>query len=485
MSEKPLNYDKAPFRGGGCDTTSSNCVIWNGPDIPSLGICKGDNITIAIHKLAVQIIQFKRYFNIDNYDMTCLVGKDCKPKDFQEFIQLLIDKICEKNNVETPSPTTPNTTQSSGSNEGDNIPIPQMFYYENEKGDTVRHMPLKHYVTTLGNKLVETVNIGRELVLSTRNLSNVVDELSNKPDPEIELPTVRIDGKDKELVEAIEDFDKEFKTYKEVLGTPIQLLSAISKESSKFNSIEKLNGRGNYGDVDNWVSGNNNNVAGSINNIWIMISDIYNYIKGIKKESPDICESINLEMKLDRVGDELRVSFTGDIPNGVFTTTPSVDLNIKDQSGNTITKSINVIEVYSSNTYIGFDISNEALNKNDVLLVEIPNVTFTNDIYYCGRYLNGTVGDYSCPELMTVIGKDKIDIFFAWLNNIGTVRIDLVDVVSDRIVDSKDIEVSRNGQYMFTFDNLTADSGYNLITKYKSNGVFVTCNEQSIKTLND
>jgi hypothetical protein len=85
---KPLNLDK-----GTCNPISSNCVIWGGPDIECINLCKGDTITDVTYKLALELCSIMETLNVTNYDLACL-NLACPPKDFNELIQAIIDKLC-------------------------------------------------------------------------------------------------------------------------------------------------------------------------------------------------------------------------------------------------------------------------------------------------------------------------------------------------------------------------------------------------------
>lgn len=87
---KPINTDQS-----GCSPISSNCIIWQGPDIECLKLCKGDTVSEVVYKLATELCDIMTTLKITSYDLTCLNLGSCEPKDFQELIQLLIDKICE------------------------------------------------------------------------------------------------------------------------------------------------------------------------------------------------------------------------------------------------------------------------------------------------------------------------------------------------------------------------------------------------------
>jgi hypothetical protein len=85
---KPLNLDKSA-----CSPTSSNCVIWGGPDIECINLCQGDTITDVTYKLALELCSIMDSLNVTNYDISCL-NIACQPKDFNELLQAIIDKLC-------------------------------------------------------------------------------------------------------------------------------------------------------------------------------------------------------------------------------------------------------------------------------------------------------------------------------------------------------------------------------------------------------
>ena len=42
---KPLNLDNSP-----CSPISSNCIVWQGPDIPCIHLCTGDTISDVVNR---------------------------------------------------------------------------------------------------------------------------------------------------------------------------------------------------------------------------------------------------------------------------------------------------------------------------------------------------------------------------------------------------------------------------------------------------
>jgi len=95
---KPLNADSQS-----CGTTlSSNCIIWQGNDIPCLNLCKGDTVSDVVFKLATEVCTIMETLDVTHYDLSCFSLTTCSPEDFHALIQLLIKRICalEKCNAE-------------------------------------------------------------------------------------------------------------------------------------------------------------------------------------------------------------------------------------------------------------------------------------------------------------------------------------------------------------------------------------------------
>ena len=81
----------------GCDAVSSNCVIWQGPDLPCVDICNGDSISAVLAALCDQLVILQDccnggggvVFNITNIDQSTLEGGPATT--LEELIQLIIN----------------------------------------------------------------------------------------------------------------------------------------------------------------------------------------------------------------------------------------------------------------------------------------------------------------------------------------------------------------------------------------------------------
>ena len=108
---KPLNLDNKP-----CSPISSNCVIWQGPDIPCIKLCTGDTVSDVVAKLATELCTVLDILNVTNYDLSCFNLTACGPNDFQALIQFLIEQICATETqvtiISDPATSPVNTTKS-------------------------------------------------------------------------------------------------------------------------------------------------------------------------------------------------------------------------------------------------------------------------------------------------------------------------------------------------------------------------------------
>ncbi len=86
----PINKKNGP-----CDPISSNCVIWQGPDLPCVDICNGDSISAVIAGLCDQLVILQNGsgggIHIDQINQTTLNGGPATTET--ELIQLIIKKV--------------------------------------------------------------------------------------------------------------------------------------------------------------------------------------------------------------------------------------------------------------------------------------------------------------------------------------------------------------------------------------------------------
>lgn len=177
---KPLNLDNSP-----CSPVSSNCVIWQGPNIDCISLCTGDSISTVIYNLATELCTIMNQLDLTNLDLTCLQVGNNPPDTFSELIQLLINKICNAG-TGTPGPaalTDPCPTNCI-------VPIADCF----KTSATQTTMLLLDYVQMIGQKVCSLVDQIGTINTTITNIDNRVTELETKPAPEpYVLPSFTVD----------------------------------------------------------------------------------------------------------------------------------------------------------------------------------------------------------------------------------------------------------------------------------------------------
>jgi len=167
---KPLNLDNSP-----CSPISSNCVIWQGPNIDCIKLCKGDTVSDVVYKLATELCTVMDTLNVTNYDLSCFNLTSCLPEDFQALINFLITKICELENI--PAQTNNNTNDISSYL----IAVPDCL-----GGGS---LTLPTYVHTLATKICDLVNDVNELENSVNSLNIRVTALEGATPPSYTTPS--------------------------------------------------------------------------------------------------------------------------------------------------------------------------------------------------------------------------------------------------------------------------------------------------------
>ena len=137
----------------GCDNISSNCVVWQGPDITCIDLCTGDTITDVTHKLATKVCKLitdgvTSNPSLTGLDLTCLNIPGITPTDLVPVLQAMVVQIC----ANTGSGQVPNSSSSAStrSQVQDNLPImtlPACLQYNDAHGNPVTTLRLDLFAT--------------------------------------------------------------------------------------------------------------------------------------------------------------------------------------------------------------------------------------------------------------------------------------------------------------------------------------------------
>jgi hypothetical protein len=274
---KPLNLDNRP-----CSPISSNCVIWQGPELTCINLCKGDTISDVVANLATELCNVLDQLNVSNYDLTCFGITACGPANFEALIKLLIEKICELEGLPT------NTPKSTGACPDCLVTVASCFI---QNGQTT--MQLLDYVNMIAEKVCGLISSINDLQQQINELTIRVEILENTPPPSFTVPTVTVScristlnpGQPYPIDVALQTFINDvWCPMSAALGTPSDLLSSYALPCS-FDTDVTTN--------PNWTA-SPTTLAQSITNLWITICDLYSIVSGIALNVQDT-NSVNLD----------------------------------------------------------------------------------------------------------------------------------------------------------------------------------------------
>ena len=275
---KPLNLDNSP-----CSPISSNCVIWQGPNIPCIKLCTGDTVSNVIFKLATELCTIIDQLNVTNYDLSCFNSTACPPSDFQALIQYLINQICESQGIST---TTTKSATVSGCPDCV-VSVAPCFVQGN-----ATTMQLSDYVLLIGNRICSLITEIQVLQDSIDNLVLITNSLQTQIDsiPAYQLPLITLEctigsftvGNQVPLDTLLDEFiNVVWCPYVAATGTSGELLSAVAQKCVLNTTLQLSNGNP-FSSNPNWILDSNYaTVADAINNLWVVLCDMRAYVTGI------------------------------------------------------------------------------------------------------------------------------------------------------------------------------------------------------------
>lgn len=265
---KPLNLDNSP-----CSPISSNCVIWQGPNIPCIKLCTGDTVSDVVHKLATELCNIMDLLDVNGYDLSCFDLASCKPQNIQELIQFLIEKICALEST----PTSTITTSPSGETL---VTVAPCFVV----GD-ITVMTVAEYAQAIGEKICNIIDQIAIINNQINNLDIRITNLENAVIPTFTLPTfvincpinTLISGNPYRIDVVLEEFINDvWCGFYAATGSTASLLSAVASQCIIGTDFTKVNPAATYAVQYPSFIQPASTIADVINNIWIVLCDIYN-----------------------------------------------------------------------------------------------------------------------------------------------------------------------------------------------------------------
>lgn len=339
-----------------CSPVSTNCVVWQGPNLDCINVCSGQPLSETMYNLAVEICNIKDQLNLSNLDLRCIIDacSTCPEpsKTLAVVLQLLIDKVCYLQELVDLISTGTNTADEL-------IRVALCFQTTTPEGDKIRDYTITDYVKNIG---IEVCNIlsssipslqSADVILQDQidNHETRIDALEASSAPQVTLTCVNPGVQNMDV--AIEALEADYCTIKDVLGTAGDLAAGGLTQEPAL-PVKKLVDP----TTDLWVTPSAT-IGDALDHMWLAIKDLRGAVKTIQ----DTCCAFNCDdividydVTVDTSANTLTFTFglLSKIPNGFYDcdTTLGTKFSITDGNGITRPLYIKIVDdVYSDPTY--------------------------------------------------------------------------------------------------------------------------------------
>jgi len=487
------NKDSMP-----CTPISSNCVIWQGPDIECINLCNGDTVSQVVYKLATELCTLINTACECNPDLTGL-DLNCIPSDSiadpTDLVQVLNGIITHFCTATSGTSTNLNVTQNRVAADG-NILLPKCLYYDDQFGNPVTELPVNEYVVYLANEICELISSINLINNAIANFETRIAILENcvlpcKPHKDVTTEVVSkcfFPGTLTEISVLLLAIEEDYCTFKSAVGNAQEVLNTISAQSI-YGTTDRLSATGTYASDAKWIN-NPSNLSQTIRDQWIVIGDLYSAVKDIQDNCCDTgCTSVNFGFTYNVITDgsglatSLNLNFTSTSFSAAYSDCGgSTNVKITDSVGNEINQSVNVAAL--QNIPAGAVISLSTLNVNNAITVQI-DFCITDGVNQCAEKQSIIIPlETVCPSdiLVSSITDDSAEVSFT--NVLGSsveYKIDVIDVTTGAtagtaVVSSPPYSISQS------FNGLASGTDYNVVVTVTSNGVPKLCSPVTFAT---
>jgi hypothetical protein len=288
-----------------CTPTSSNCVVWQGPDIPCLNLCKGDSISDVTYKLAIEVCDLIDNIGISGVDLSKLL-EVCQTSPqpsitLANILQLLSDKIvCLSDIVDAIPPPGNNYSE----------PLLDLTACLQASGSGITQLQHSQYTLTIATKLCDVYYSLQDLSAQVlQNTSDIQDLISNPYTLPNQASCLLQAASPIDII--LQTLESEFCDYTEILGPTSDINTALSKQCENLGAQPQLvDSKKTMSLYPGWASAPQN-LAQSIKNLWITVCDIRAAVTTIKNNCCNVdCNTATIDFTYKWVdGNTLKLYF--------------------------------------------------------------------------------------------------------------------------------------------------------------------------------
>lgn len=384
----------------GCSPISSNCVIWQGPDIPCINLCNGDSVSDVVAKLASKLCIIIDQLDITAYDLSCFNPVCPNPQDFQNLIQFILDKVCELEGISQEKALSPNCPDNCI------VTIATCFQEPDFLGNIVTTLSLKDYVIKIGNEvcsiLTQITTINNSINQLDARVTLIEDTCCNGTVLPT-IPTSCLSGStDIPLVTFVTDLETAFCELQDALGDPTAQNTAVNTQCVANTDEQLSNPPAQMSAISGWVL-SPATVSDTITNMWLTICDIRTAVATLQTElaaccSTPGCADVVLTMTALYSKPDIILSFgASTFPSG-YDFCANSTVTITGSNGQTYIDTAYALDLPSPGTAI--DLTGQPVAISLYYIVNVA-ACYTNGISTCTQTFNyGPIrGELGCPTI--------------------------------------------------------------------------------------
>ena len=484
----------------GCNNISSNCVIWQGPDISCVNLCNGDTVSEVVAKLATKLCDIEAGVSgepdLTGFNLKCALPNGATPTTLVENLQALVNYVCSLPTDSGSDYTEPNINLCAAL---------QTSAGTDSTGNQITQLPLSEYALLVGNEVCSIVATITTIQTQITSLGDRVTALeANFPLPAAQTLQIipgcvtATAGQLTDIDVVLAALETEFCALQTAVGLPSIINQAVSQQAIANDNTLLSAPTTSYSAQTGWNT-SPANMANSLQNAWVVIKDLYDAVKTIQVNCcPSGCEELVLTYTVQRIQDSIGVTSSvllnlagSAIPAGFNDVNGTNTVTVTDGLGGSITDQVNFTQAVATSSYPNIDVS--TLSSQTQLTVTTSASFTDNKGTTCNVSASAnTSADIPCPSdtKATNITADGFDVEFT--NVLGTaaqysISIYPVDsttnVVGSTPVANSGVLTPTQVSMSHTFTGLTPISIFAIRLTVTFAGVTKECPDVQVTTL--
>jgi hypothetical protein len=316
----------------GCSPTTSNCVTWQGPDLPCLHLCTGDTVSDVVFKLATEVCNIQAVIDLSTINLSglatfCTTAQAPATLSLISALQYLTDKITCLAGIIPPHPAE-EVLLFVDPCLGGTVGVEYVY------SDVINFITNK-LVDILGshcdstNVIDELFGLCESLQIHVTSVATSVTNIQTQLNDYIDSQTVNVSTCSQltspaSIKDVVQEIESQVCTLANVLDNSAvpsyskgasAISAAISTGNSYTTGAISLSEGGNLSDMTGWKP-NITGLGDTLSNIWVALADVRAAVQLIQENCCKVtCNSINVDFisRIDVVAQTLTLDFSSSI----------------------------------------------------------------------------------------------------------------------------------------------------------------------------